>query len=84
MKLNRQTLKKTIFWGVVVAILLYAASAGLADAQHQWLQAPGWSRAKLVGQTALREPAPLAVDDNGHVYTLLFLPKWACDCIILR
>ena len=72
MKLERQTVKKTVFWVALAVILLYAMSAGLADAQYQWLQAPGWSRAKLIGQTALREPAPLAVDNEGHSYILIF------------
>lgn len=71
-KKQRITLKNSLPWLVVVAILLYAASAGLSDKQYQWLQAPDWSRAKLVGKTALRERAPLALDGRDNIYLLIF------------
>lgn len=36
-----------------------------------WLDAPGWSRARLVTTTALDEPVALTIDDAGGIYLAL-------------
>ena len=70
--------KKKIFtawqiapWLVFLAIFSFAVWAGLSDPQFQYLHAPGWSRAKLVGVTDQRAPVPVVVDDDGNSYFLI-------------
>ena len=58
-------------WLIFLLIFMFAVWAGLSDPQYQFLQAPGWSRAKLVGETDQRQPVPLVVDDAGNGYFLL-------------
>lgn len=36
-----------------------------------WLNAPGWSRAQLMGNTRSADAAPITVDDEGRVYLFL-------------
>ncbi len=68
------TKNQTIFWVTLGVILLLSTIAGLADIQFHWPQASGWSRAKLVAQSSLRESAPMTTDDEGNIY-LLFFPQ---------
>jgi hypothetical protein len=39
--------------------------------ERPWLKAPDWGRAKLLGNTFIGDPTPLAVDDAGNVYLFL-------------
>jgi hypothetical protein len=60
---------------VPLALLLLAYSVGSGPAERMWTNAPGWSRAKLIGTTnsdlEATQPVPIAVDDAGVMYLLL-------------
>jgi hypothetical protein len=51
-----------------------AAYVGDNPAEAVWLNAPGWSRARLVGVTQSDEAVPIALDDAGGVYLFLVQP----------
>lgn len=51
--------------------LLLAACAG--PPSHLWLESPGWSRASFLGNTLSGDPVPLAVADDGGVFSLFFV-----------
>lgn len=60
------------FRRAIICFLLIAGLTACTDTpQRLWLKAPGWSRAQLIGTTALSDPVPIAVDDAGHSYVLL-------------
>ena len=52
---------------LTVALSACAGSIG----ERLWLNASGWNRAQLVGNTLLGDPVPLALDDEGRVYLFL-------------
>lgn len=54
---------------LIIGLLFYGALSGLPE--RVWLQAPGWSRAQVVGETRQAQAAPMAVDPAGGVYLLL-------------
>ncbi len=39
--------------------------------ERLWLNAPEWSRAVLVGKSAVADPVPVAIADDGNVYVLM-------------
>lgn len=53
------------------ALFTLALAACSGAAQHTWLEAPGWSRARLVGETEAEFAVPPAVDAEGNTYFLL-------------
>jgi hypothetical protein len=57
--------------GLFAAPLLLAAFVGANPPLKVWLDAPGWSRARLVATTRLDEAVPMAVDERGGVYLFL-------------
>ena len=68
----KQTLRTALVVVVVCAIPLALAGALAAGPPEVvWLNAPGWSRARQVGITALDQPTPLAADEAGRAYLLL-------------
>jgi hypothetical protein len=52
----------------ILAILLAGCSAW---GERPWLNAPGWSRAKLLGNTFSTDPALLTLDEAGDVYAFI-------------
>lgn len=58
-----------LLYCLLLAVTL--TGCGTGPAEHVWLNAPGWSRAQLVGYTVVTDPVPVAVDDAGRVYLLL-------------
>jgi hypothetical protein len=54
---------------LIPLLLIFSARSG--PPERVWLRAPGWSRAQVVGTTALDQPAPIAVDDSGAAYLFL-------------
>jgi hypothetical protein len=65
---------KAWLWGSLLFLLLFvgsaALSAGTGEVDRLWLNAPDWSRAKLIAGTAARQPAAMALDDAGRIYLL--------------
>lgn len=55
----------------LLPILLLALSACKGGDSREWLLAPDWSRAVIVGHTESGDPAPVVVDNNGRLYTFL-------------
>ncbi len=51
-------------------VVLLSACSG-ESTERLWLEAPGWSRAQLIGVTQINDPVPLAVDEAGILYTVL-------------
>lgn len=60
-------------WLFFASFLLLAAvlSACTTSPNYLWLDAPGWSRAKLVGVTIGEHAAPPALDTENNAYFLL-------------
>ncbi|MEN8172678.1 MAG: hypothetical protein ABFS03_07325, partial [Chloroflexota bacterium] len=65
-KINRGLI---IILGLLIVLLSTACSA--APDEHIWLKSPGWSRALFLGTTAFSDSLPLALDEDGSVYTLM-------------
>ncbi|HEX9597051.1 MAG TPA: hypothetical protein VF982_09260, partial [Anaerolineales bacterium] len=55
--------------GVLTLLTLSACST--ASATHVWLEAPGWSRARLLGDTESGYPVLPALDEDGNRYFAL-------------
>ncbi|HET9221513.1 MAG TPA: hypothetical protein VFO07_03370, partial [Roseiflexaceae bacterium] len=75
MKLSLRPSRRMLLWLIPVALCLLAILVSRAPADALWLQAPGWSRARLIGNTRLEEAVPIALDDGGQIY--LFM--WPAD-----
>jgi hypothetical protein len=58
-------------WLFFAALLCLALTACSGESVHLWLEAPGWSRARLVGETQTEFAVPPAQDAEGNVYLLL-------------
>ncbi len=65
-------LSRAWLWGPILFLILFlglaAISATTSEVDRLWLNAPDWSRAKLVGDTSARQPVALALDDVGTIY----------------
>jgi hypothetical protein len=71
MKLSLRPSRRMLLWLIPLALLLaILASRGPADAL--WLNAPGWSRARMVGSTRIEEAVPVALDDAGRIYLFVW------------
>ena len=55
----------------LLLLLLLAIFSSRGPVDHLWLNAPGWSRARLVGHTQLNQAVPVALDDAGKIFLLL-------------
>jgi hypothetical protein len=51
--------------GWLTILLMLSGCSGEVD--RLWLDAPGWSRAALVDQTALNQTVPMVLDDDGGI-----------------
>lgn len=61
---------------VVVGFLLVLTLAACSGPpEGAWLNAPGWGRAQLFGQSSIPDPAPVALDGEGNIYTI-FATQW--------
>ena len=49
-----------------------ALSGCSGPAERTWLDAPGWSRGRLVGNTQAVDAASMALDEAGNIYLLVF------------
>lgn len=58
---------RRLFFALFALCTLLLAACSAAD-QHIWLEAPGWSRARFVGQTQAEFPSAPALDSDGNAY----------------
>ncbi len=58
------------FVGLTLIALLTLAGCSSDARRRLWLKAPGWSRAQQVGEMSIADPAPLVLDERGHIYIL--------------
>jgi hypothetical protein len=71
MKFSLRPSWRMLLWLIPLALFLLAIYVSRGPADALWLQAPGWSRARLVGNTRLEDAVPLALDDAGRIYLFL-------------
>lgn len=57
-----------LFALALTASILLPACSSTTGTQHQWLEAPGWSRARLLTTTESAEPISPVVDGGGNRY----------------
>jgi hypothetical protein len=60
-----------LLWLIPLALFLLAILVSRGPADALWLHAPGWSRARLIGNTRLEEAVPIALDDIGQIYLFM-------------
>jgi hypothetical protein len=53
----------------ILPVLL--AACGSPTEERIWLKASGWNRARVVGNTLVGQPVPMALDNAGNVYLFL-------------
>ncbi len=58
-----------LFGWTLLAVIALTGCAG--QPERLWLNAPGWSRAQLLGRTGAADPVPITLDDAGHLYLFL-------------
>lgn len=67
MKLSA-TRSKWLFLALAALSLLTLSACSTAPATHDWLEAPGWSRSRLIAETESAYPVLPAVDEAGTRY----------------
>ena len=69
-------LQKAWLWGPILFLILFTGLAVISvttsEVDRLWINAPDWSRAKLIGDASTRQPAALALDDAGTIYLFSF------------
>ncbi len=55
----------------LLLLLALTLTACTGSAERVWLNAPGWNRARLVGNTPVVDPVSMALDDAGNIYLFL-------------
>jgi hypothetical protein len=58
-------------WGLLLFLAL-SLTACTGQTERVSLNAPGWNRARLVGNTPIVDPVSIALDDAGGIYLFLF------------
>jgi hypothetical protein len=71
MNITNKSFLRIVSWLLLLLLLLFAISLSRGPAEHLWLDAPGWSRARLVGYAQINQAASIALDDTGGIYLLL-------------
>src|SRR5688572_1117033 len=71
MKLSLRLSWRMLLWLIPLGLLLLAILVSRGPTDALWLHAPGWSRARLVGNTRIEETVPVALDDAGRIYLFL-------------
>ena len=61
------TSKKWLFFALILFSSLLLAACTAAP-QHEWTEAPGWGRARLVGETKSAHPVLPALDGEGNSF----------------
>jgi hypothetical protein len=70
----RQLLRDAVLW-LVLPLLIVATLVlliGNDAAARAWLEAPGWSRATRIADTAINAAVPLTLDAQGRIYLFVF------------
>ncbi|NOZ49744.1 MAG: hypothetical protein GXP37_06800 [Chloroflexi bacterium] len=62
---------KSVLSAILLLLLTSLLTACSDNADRLWVNAPGWSRAVLVGNTRVGDQAPFARDQAGNLYFLL-------------
>lgn len=68
---SRQPLGHRWHSWLCLLFLLFTLAACTGPVENVWLDAPGWKRGQLIGETGLSNPASLALDEQGRLYLLL-------------
>ncbi len=55
-------------------ILIFSLTACSGPLQSQWVKAPGWSRARMLGTTLVNDASPVVLDDLGQIYLFFIEP----------
>ena len=61
---------RIILIGIITLAIAFLTACSGAD-EHIWLKSSGWSRAVLLGNTALNNPVSMTLDEDGQIYFLL-------------
>ena len=61
---------KRILIGLITLTAFFLSACSGPD-EHIWLKSLGWSRAVFLGNTALNDPVPITLDDEGQIYFAL-------------
>lgn len=69
LKMNVKSNRWILIGVAILAGVLLTACSG--PDEHIWLKSPGWSRAVFLGNTALNDPVPMTLDEDGQVYFVL-------------
>ena len=69
---------------LVLGVTAISLSACGGPDQHIWLKSPGWSRAVFLGETIANDPVPVAVHDDGNIYTALLERDEEAEAIYFR
>jgi hypothetical protein len=83
MKLSLRLPRRMLLLLIPLALLLIALLGSRGPADALWLLAPGWSRARLVGNTRLQEAVPIALDDAGRIYLFIAPPDASPQIVAL-
>jgi hypothetical protein len=63
---------KAWLWGSILFLIIFVGLAVVSfsssKVDRQWLNAPDWSRASLIGDTSASEPVPFVLDGVGTLY----------------
>lgn len=65
------TLRRLLLPVGSLLLLVFILTACTGPAERVWLNAPGWNRARLVGNTPIVDPASIALDDEGNIYLFM-------------
>ncbi|MEM7346528.1 MAG: hypothetical protein AAF485_19985, partial [Chloroflexota bacterium] len=63
---------RILLFSLLFILLILALFISSGPATSLWLKAPGWSRARLIADAPLNQPAPVVVDEQGQLYLFLF------------
>ena len=59
------------FFLLAVILMTFSLSACSSVEEHIWLKSLGWSRGLLLGETAYKDPVPIAITQSGEQFFLL-------------
>jgi hypothetical protein len=62
----------TVSWLLLTSLLSACSSE---STERLWLEAPGWSRAQLLGISQINDPVPVVTDQMGNIYTIIIVDE---------
>lgn len=66
--------RRTICTLSLICFLIVVLSACASQPERLWLKSPGWSRAKLIGNTRVSDSVPVTFDSDGNLYLFFIRP----------